>query len=277
MAKPKKKDKSGKRERRERRFLPQASTNPTLVRALYALGAAALGAGTWGLVGKQWMTNAPEGIPYAAWVAAAGFVLLGAAVWLGTTGDAAVRVGDPGIAQEKGDLKRIPWSGVESIAWEEGTESLVVSGKLEGGGSLTFKIRRKVHADAIAWILKEARERAEELVDVPESVTESLPKASQHSGQVIKLDPMQLVGRRCAESDEVIAYEPDARVCGRCERVYHKAHVPKKCACGANLAALRKKSGEPAEEANEAEDAGAEDTEAHEGPAGPLADERNTG
>jgi hypothetical protein len=258
MAKAKKKDKGGARERRERRFAPKAGTNPAVVKSLYAVGAAALGAGTWGLVGKQWLTGALEGIPHAAWVAGGGFALLGAGVWLGTTGDPAVRVGDPGVAVEKGDLKRIPWWGIESIAWESGNEALVVSGKTDDGAALTFKVRLKVHADAIAWILREANERVEELIEVPDDLDERLPKASSQAGQVLRLEPMQLVGRRCAESDELIAYEPDARVCGRCERVYHKDHVPKKCECGSNLAALRKK-GRADEDEVAKKDEGADD------------------
>jgi hypothetical protein len=47
------------------------------------------------------------------------------------------------------------------------------------------------------------------------------------------------VGKRCAESDVIISYEPDARVCPRCERVYHKDHVPKSCVCGASLAEVK--------------------------------------
>jgi hypothetical protein len=241
MAKPKK-NKAGKRERRERRFSAQTSTNPLIVRGLNALGAAALGAGTWGLVGKQWMTNAESGIPYSAWVAALGFVLLGIGVWLGTVTDAAIRVGDPGIAEDKGELKRIPWWGIKKISWDADTASLVVRGEQESGGALSFTIRRAVHPDALAWILKEANDRVEDLVDVPEGVQESLPKASVEAGQVLKLDPVQVVGRHCAESDEAIAYEPDGRVCWRCERVYHKAHVPEECACGTSLANLRKKA-----------------------------------
>src|SRR5437879_6310551 len=127
MAKPTKKTKgTKKRERRERRFLPRASTNPTLVKGLGALGAMALGAGAMGYWGR------PEGAlfnNYATWIGAAGFLVFGVAVWLGTTGDAALRVGDAGLAWEKGSLRRIAWHAVSAITWEAGNESLVVSGE----------------------------------------------------------------------------------------------------------------------------------------------------
>jgi hypothetical protein len=53
------------------------------------------------------------------------------------------------------------------------------------------------------------------------------------------LEPPQVVGRHCAESGKVIAYEPDARVCVRCERVFHRTSMPDVCACGASLEHLR--------------------------------------
>jgi hypothetical protein len=48
-----------------------------------------------------------------------------------------------------------------------------------------------------------------------------------------------VVGRHCAATGKVIAYEPDARLCPRCERAYHKSGVPEACECGALLAELR--------------------------------------
>jgi hypothetical protein len=55
------------------------------------------------------------------------------------------------------------------------------------------------------------------------------------AGVVVPLGDVQVVGKRCAASGKIIAFEPDARVCPQCERVYHKAHLPKACACGATL------------------------------------------
>jgi hypothetical protein len=54
----------------------------------------------------------------------------------------------------------------------------------------------------------------------------------------------------------VIAYEPDGRVCPRCERIYHKKSIPNKCACGQDLAGLRHSiDGDDDEEENEADEA----------------------
>jgi len=56
---------------------------------------------------------------------------------------------------------------------------------------------------------------------------------------VLPLEPPQVVGKHCAASGKVISYEPDARVCPRCERVYHRASVPASCECGASLTELQ--------------------------------------
>ena len=63
-----------------------------------------------------------------------------------------------------------------------------------------------------------------------------MAKPQTDAGESLTLDPVQVVGKRCANSGKVIAFEPDAFVCPRCERVYHKDHVPPACACGATLA-----------------------------------------
>jgi hypothetical protein len=73
-----------------------------------------------------------------------------------------------------------------------------------------------------------------------------LPEPHDDAGELLTLDALQIVGKRCAASGTVIAFEPDARVCPRCERVYHKDHVPPTCDCGAPLQGAAKSS-EPSE------------------------------
>ena len=236
-----KKTKDRKRERRERRFLPRSTHSPMLVMVLGALGAAALGAGAWGQFARP-STPINEPLAYAWWILAAGALILGIAVWLGTSGEPALRVGDGGIAFEKGNLRRMPWYEVGSIVWEGASSALVVSGKDESGNDLSARVFLQSQPQAVAWIVKEARARIPKVVDLSEDELEQLPTAQSEAGDLVLLEPMQVVGKRCAESDKIIAYEPDARVCARCERVYHKTQVPDPCACGASLAALRAKA-----------------------------------
>jgi len=234
-----KKTKSAKaakpRERRERRFDPHASTNPRLVYVLGAAGAILMGAGAWGQFGALLVENSPEPVKWAAYVLAGGALMVGVAIWIGTSGDPALRVGDAGLAIEKGGVRRMPWYAIEKIEWRD--ETVRVTGKDEAGTALSLAASLKSHPQAAAWIVREARERVPAVVDVPDDAT--LPEARTSAGESLPLEPPQVVGKHCAASGKVIAYEPDARVCPRCERVYHKSSVPASCECGASLAELQ--------------------------------------
>jgi hypothetical protein len=153
---------------------------------------------------------------------------------VGTSGEPPLRVGDAGIGVDKGATRRIPWFSVERIEWRG--EAVRVTGKDDVGVALTIVASAASQPQAAAWIVKQARERVPAVVDVPEDT--ALPQALAGAGESFALDPPQVVGKRCAASGTIIAYEPDARVCTRCQRVYHKAHVPQTCACGASLEGL---------------------------------------
>ncbi len=234
-----KKTKSGKapkpRPRQQRRFEPRASVQPGLVYILGAVGAAAMGAGAWEQFGPLLSDAGPEPLKLGPYVLTAGAALAGVAIWMGTSGEPALRVGDGGLAVEKSGLRRMPWYAVERIEWQG--EAVRVTGKDDTGVAMNVVASLHSQAQAAAWIVKEARARVPDVVHVPEDTT--LPEASADAGEPIALDPPQVVGRHCAASGKVISYEPDARVCPRCERVYHKAHVPETCACGASLSELR--------------------------------------
>ena len=223
------------RDRKERRFEPAALTSAGNVYAVGALGAVLMGAGAWGQFGSLVQEHAPEPFRYAAYVLAAGALLVGAAIWIGTSGDASLRVGDAGLAVDKGSLRRMPWYAVERIDWRG--ETVRVTGRDEMGSEMTVAASLKSHAQAAAWIVKEARERIPAVVDVPDDAT--LPDPLASAGTTLTLEPPQVVGKHCAASGKVIAYEPDARVCVRCERVYHRTQVPETCECGASLVDLQ--------------------------------------
>jgi len=222
--------------RHERRFFPQSSANPILVRVVGAVGAMALGAGAWG----QFLSEAPEPFKGTPWLLAGGAALFGFAIWFGTSGDPTFRVGDGGPGIDKGTVRRIPWHAIGSISWDGEKKSVVVKGRDEAEQELTITTALASQAQAAAWIVKEARARVPDVVNVPEDAP--IPEAIDDPNDVLTMDPLQVVGRRCAESNRAIAYEPDARICTRCERVYHKDYLPKKCECGAPLAQLKEKS-----------------------------------
>jgi hypothetical protein len=247
------KKKSSKRERTERRFVPQATTNRFVVYAIGFVGSTLLGAGTWGQFGNYVRTTEIEPYQYSPWILAAGAIILGIAIFIGTSTEAAIRVGVAGIAEERGQTRRMPWWRVEDVGGDANV--LVVRGKDEAGVDMTVRIVKRAMPGAMAWVVKEARDRAGEKVELSDDALEAIGKASKDVGEVVPCPPLQVVGRRCAKSDKIIAYEPDARVCPKCERVYHKEQVPKTCECGASLEALRDsvvKKSKPASESSAA-------------------------
>jgi hypothetical protein len=193
-----------------------------------------MGAGAWAQFASFISENAPPPLKAAPYILFGGALLVAVAIWVGTSGEARLRVGDAGIGIDKGATRRMPWFAVERIEWRG--DAVRVTGKDEVGLDLTVVASVATHPQAAAWIVKQARERIPAVVEVPQEAT--LPEALADAGESIALDPPQVVGKRCAASGTIIAYEPDARVCARCERVYHKAHVPQTCACGASLAGL---------------------------------------
>jgi hypothetical protein len=248
----KKKDKGPRRQ--ERRFVAQSAFNPWLVRILGGLGATALGAGTWGYVYGHAFEADEKLKPIPSYLIAAGAVLTGATIWVGTSSETPLRVGAPGIAMEKGEVRRMPWSNVSQISWESGNLALVVAGKDESGSPWTFKVPVKAHPEAAGWIVKEALARIPKVVDISDLVLGKLPGANPHAGMVVDLEPLQVVGKKDAISGQTISYEPDARVCPRCERVYFKRTVPKRCKCGSSLLELRSVVSEDTDDDDDGED-----------------------
>lgn len=223
------------RERKERQFEPAALTSKWNVYLAGGVGALLMGAGAWGQFGSLLTDGGPEPYKFAPYILAAGALLVGVAIWIGTSGDPALRVGDGGIAVVKSGVRRMPWYAVERVEWVD--DAIVARGKDEAGVEMVVTATLTTHPQAAAWIVKEVRERVPAVLELPEDA--ALPDPLASAGAVHALEPTQVVGRHCAESGKVIAYEPDARVCVRCERVYHRSSVPETCACGASLAELR--------------------------------------
>jgi hypothetical protein len=226
------------RERRERRFQPRPSVGPWVAASIGAVGAVLMGGGTWEQFGSYFTDGGPGPLKAAPYILVAGSVFVAVAIWIGTTGEAFLRVGDAGVGLEKGAVRRLPWYAIERIEWRG--EAVRVIGKDEFGAPATVVASLATHPQAAAWIVREARERVPSVVDVPLDTT--LPEPSATAGETVVLEPPQVVGKHCAASGTAIAYEPDARVCPRCERVYHMAHVPDTCECGAPLSYLRSQS-----------------------------------
>ncbi len=215
--KNKSKKKAPRRERKERRFLPGQTQTSWASVAAGAIGAIGLGAGVY----AQWISDPPH--HYAPYIVTGGAVVLAAALWFGDSGAVPVRVGDAGIAIEKGkELVRLPWCDIERVSVDKG--QLVVRGE-----DVTLTLPLGAHRMAVAWVLKEGVRRVPDAIDVKNSIVDTLPKPAADDGEVLPVEGVQVAGRECAASGETIAFERDARLCPTCGQVYHKAHVPKSC------------------------------------------------
>jgi len=215
--KKKKKKKAVKRERKERRFEPERTSSSNVSVIAGGVGALVLGAGVY----APWIREAA--LPYGQYLVAGGALVLGVSLWFGDTSGEPVRVGDAGVATEKGsELVRLPWCDIERIYVERG--KLILQGT-----DLTMEIPLGAHGKAAAWILKAAVERIPDAMDVKSSEADKLPNPTDEDGEFVVIENLQVVGRHCAVSDKAISFERDARLCPVCAQVYHQQHVPKKC------------------------------------------------
>jgi hypothetical protein len=221
---PKKKTKTVKRERKERRFQPAQTQTARWSIVAGMIGGVVLGAGVYG----QWLRDTPLG--YAPYLVAVGALGLGVALWFSETGTFPVRVGDAGIAIEKGsEVIRLIWCDIQRIFVERG--NLVARGE-----EVTLAIPLVAHPVAVSWILSEGVRRVPDTMDVKRTELAKLPEPTDKDGEVLVIDALQLAGRHCAASKKVISFERDARLCRNCSQVYHKDHVPQTCVtCHANV------------------------------------------
>lgn len=224
-AKPKKQAQA-KRVRNERRFSPEATYASRASIGGGMLGALILGAGVYG----QWLRDEPRAV--APYLFGVGAISLGAALWFGDAGALPVRVGDAGIAIEKGsELVRLAWCDLERVFTERG--ELVAKGK-----ELTLRIPIAAHRKAVARILSEGTQRVPSAMDVKRQSLAELPEPKDSDGELVVIDGLQIAGRHCAASGKPVSFERDARLCATCGQVYLKDQVPAKClTCAANLGA----------------------------------------
>ena len=212
--------------RSERRFEPTASAMAVISTVAMSIGAVLVGAGTY----AQWLRTGDLGPhPAAPFLLAGGAALLIGVALFGQRLAKPLRVGDAGVALEKdpGEIERLEWRDVTRVLRSGGVLSL------QGAGT-TVSVPVAVHRAAAARIFSEASRRIPAKV---ESVDGSdLGQPDSNAGEKLMLEPPQVAGQHCKQSDKLIAFEKDGRLCGRCGEVYHKDHVPSRClTCDAPL------------------------------------------
>jgi hypothetical protein len=203
----------------ERRFLAESTERSNYQALVGGLGAAALGAGAY----ATWMKDVP--MPVAPYLFGAGTIALIGSILMGSSDSMPLRVGDAGVAVERGgdQPERIGWFEVEKVSLD-GKERIVVEA---ANRRIVAPIAH--HAHAAAWILKEALDRIPKRVAVDPDKRHEITKGANEHAEVVSIDPMQVTGRRCKASDAIISFERDARVCATCGEVYDKKHVPEQC------------------------------------------------
>ena len=221
-----KKQAQAKRVRKERRFLPEPTYASRASIGGGMLGALVLGMGVY----SQWLSENPRAA--APYLFGVGAVALGAALWFGDAGALPVRVGDAGIAIEKGnDVVRLAWCDLERVFTERA--ELVAKAK-----DLTLRIPIAAHRTAVAWILSEGTKRVPAVMDVKRQSLASLPEPKDSDAEFVTIEGLQIAGRHCAASGKPVSFERDARLCPNCGQVYLKDQVPAKCVtCEAPLGA----------------------------------------
>lgn len=220
----KKKKKKAAKTRKERRYVGEQTYASRVAVAVGMFGALLLGAGVY----SRWVSEMPSNAaPYLVGVGA--MLLMGSLVF-GDFGTLPIRVGDLGIAIERGnELERIGWCDLKRVYIDKGKLML------EGPETATA-ITIAAHSKAVARLLAEGTRRIPEMMDVKRSAIEGLPTPRDDDGELLTVDGAQVAGRSCAASGKTIAFERDARLCPQCTQVYLKDKVPKKClTCGAEL------------------------------------------
>lgn len=207
----------GKQFLEERRLVAHGQQLNAVALGVGGLSALMLGSGTY----ARWLSPAPAdwAIPALA-LGIAGSLYF---AWQLTREGPAIRVGDAGVAIEKGsEVERLLWCDLERICIED--NALV----LRGAGPI-LRVAVTTHPLAVSWILKEAAERLPNLIDIPPKFADGLPKPNAKDGAINHVASLQTTGRRCGKSRKVIKYERDARLCPSCAQVYLKDYVPEAC------------------------------------------------
>jgi hypothetical protein len=206
--------------RSERRFPPRSTPTAVLTLLGGSLAAFAVGAGVFG----QWLRGDDLG-PHrtAPYLLAAGVALFAAVLLFGQWSARPIRVGDAGVAVEKGagEMERIAWCDVTRLLFSDGVLTVQAAGT-------SISISVALYPQAAARALAEARVRIPSRAAALKEA--ALPAHDGVAGEFLPLDPPQVVGQRCKSSGKQIAFEGDARLCGRCGEVYHKDGAPRRCA-----------------------------------------------
>lgn len=139
------------------------------------------------------------------------------------SGKAMVLVGDAGVAMDQGgEVTRLLWSEIQSIRYE--AANLVLN-----GANTRLSVPSQSHTRAIRAILREAAERLPKILDVSSKLVDQLPEVTGDNPKPAPVTALQIAGKRCLATNQMLTFERDARLCPNCTSIYHRDHVPGTC------------------------------------------------
>jgi hypothetical protein len=160
---------------------------------------------------------------YKNFLVLGGLIAIAVFVFQSNSVQSIVYVGDAGVAISKsGELTRLLWSEIRSIRYE--SEHLVLL-----GAQTSLRLPSRFHTRAIRAILGQAAERLPKILDVPGKLLKDLPVVEGDNPKPGPVESLQVAGKRCLVTDQLLTFERDARVCPVCTSIYHSAHVPATC------------------------------------------------
>ncbi|MGE5788706.1 MAG: hypothetical protein ACM3ZE_29210 [Myxococcales bacterium] len=202
----------------EKRFVSEWNRPDLGVLVAAVIAGLLLGAGCY----SAWIAETPN--EYQSFLLLGGIAVLGFFVFRISSGREVVFVGDAGVAVEQGgELTRLLWFEIESIRYQG--SHLVLT-----GANTTLRLPSQCHTRAIRAILAETASRLPKILDVPAKLVDQLPKVVGEDPSPRPITSLQVAGKRCQVTNQVLTFERDARLCPVCTSIYHRDHVPAKCA-----------------------------------------------
>jgi hypothetical protein len=131
--------------------------------------------------------------------------------------------------EEDDKVSRTRWYEVERVTLSDGLLRVITAGK-----PLSLKV--SLYGGAARRLVSEALKRIPKRVEIDDADIAAIGKPRATEGEPVEAEPPQVTLQRCRASKRAITFEKDARLCGRCGALYHRAEIPRRCLeCGKKL------------------------------------------
>lgn len=195
----------------ERLYRPRLTKTQRTGYAIAAASAAALGAALMAQDGRTWSLFGLGAFGFAA------------GTWLWRQDAAVICVGPAGVAwQERGESRRLRWCDIRKI-------QVTVSYLELQSAAGPYYVSLQAQPLAAARIIWEGGQRIMTRLALSRASHERLPSLEGDDAPLQRIGALQFAGSPCANSEDQIQVEQDARLCPRCTAAYHRDNVPAVC------------------------------------------------